>query len=300
MKKQSRILSWLYYTRSGSVARHTIATKRFLTTVTGWVADKAISKRYITRFLRAHPSINMDEFTTPAKGFKTFNEFFYRKLSTFGRLVRPMDPDPEHIVAPADCYISVVEELEPEQQLFIKGCRLNMATFLGNNGTAQAYYGGTMVLCRLEPHHYHRFHFPCAAVPSHALRICGKFDSVNPIAYSQTTQPLASNERHIITLKTERFGEIGCVPVGALCVGRINETYIPGIPYKKGEEMGYFGFGASTIALLFKKNTITIQPALKATSLAHNKPDSQRNQEHSPQQELRVHMGYSIGSVYRG
>jgi phosphatidylserine decarboxylase len=45
--------------------------------------------------------------------------------------------------------------------------------------------------------------------------------------------------------------------VGALCVGKIKQTYDPGVrEHHRGEEKGYFLFGGSTVILLFEKDTI--------------------------------------------
>ncbi|MDB0615211.1 phosphatidylserine decarboxylase [Tenacibaculum dicentrarchi] len=47
-------------------------------------------------------------------------------------------------------------------------------------------------------------------------------------------------------------------PVGATMVGSIIETYTANLPVKKGDEMGYFAFGGSTIVLIVDKKNIKI------------------------------------------
>ena len=46
------------------------------------------------------------------------------------------------------------------------------------------------------------------------------------------------------------------VSIGAMVVGKIIETYTPEKECKKGDEMGYFAFGGSSLVMLFKPNVI--------------------------------------------
>ena len=49
-------------------------------------------------------------------------------------------------------------------------------------------------------------------------------------------------------------------------VGGIIETYTPNTTVKKGEEMGYFAFGGSTVVLLIDKNKIDIDSDILANT----------------------------------
>ena len=57
-------------------------------------------------------------------------------------------------------------------------------------------------------------------------------------------------------MDTKNFGTVLVVIVGATMVGKIVTTFEPNKEYRKGDEMGYFKFGASTVALLFKHGKI--------------------------------------------
>jgi phosphatidylserine decarboxylase len=57
-------------------------------------------------------------------------------------------------------------------------------------------------------------------------------------------------------LNSEKFGQVLFVPVGAMLVGKIVETYQPDKFYKKSDEIGYFAFGGSSIVMIFKKGSI--------------------------------------------
>ena len=50
-------------------------------------------------------------------------------------------------------------------------------------------------------------------------------------------------------LRTSNFGTLAYVEVGAMNVGKIVQTHEQGEPFRRGDEKGYFCFGASTIIL---------------------------------------------------
>ena len=72
---------------------------------------------------------------------------------------------------------------------------------------------------------------------------------MNPFALRARNDILATNERHVSILATANFGRLAMVEVGAMNVGRIVQTHPEGQPFRRGDEKGYFMFGASTILL---------------------------------------------------
>ena len=119
-----------------------------------------------------------------------------------------------------------------------------------------------MVMARLAPADYHRFHFPCNCTPSKAHLITGPLYSVNPIALRKNIEYLTENKRMITELKTHLFGTILAIEVGATFVGSIVQTFEPEKHYAKGDEKGYFEFGGSCILLLFEPARIQLDQDL--------------------------------------
>jgi len=162
------------------------------------------------------------------------------------------------LVSPADSKLFVIPQVTDATRFFVKSKKFCLKTFLGDEYVAREYEHGTLLLFRLAPYDYHRFHFPCDGVPSKHKIIEGALESVHPIVYESGSLPLQTNERHVIILKTKRFGAVAMVTVGAQLVGRITHSYTPGKAYCKGDEAGYFSFGGSSIVLLFKKDVLGI------------------------------------------
>jgi len=70
------------------------------------------------------------------------------------------------------------------------------------------------------------------------------------------------NKREFLELSTKDKGDILLSPVGATMVGSIYETFTPNSHVKKGDEMGYFGFGGSTVVMLIDKDKVIIDKDL--------------------------------------
>jgi phosphatidylserine decarboxylase len=245
------LLTFLYTNRIGKILR-SFVNKQWFAKLCGLYQDSFLSKNKIVPFIKKH-NIDTDEFEKSVDEFSSFNDFFIRELKAEARLI---NDNPRVVVSPADSKLFVIENISQSVSFFIKHRKFNVYSFLKDSTLARYYEGGVMMIFRLAPYDYHRFHFPIDCVANKPIVINGIFESVNPIVYRSGHQPLIENERHIIMLQSQAYGDVAFVPVGAMCVGKIVETFISDKYYKKGDECGYFAFGGSTIVLLFKKGMI--------------------------------------------
>ena len=140
--------------------------------------------------------------------------------------------------------------------VFVKGQLLKLDELFNNNSLVERYHDGSMVISRLCPIDYHRFHFPTSGTPGNPQQINGFLSSVNPIALSRNINILTENKRVLTSLDSDDFGQVLVLEVGATCVGSIINTYNPNDPIMKGDEKGYFSFGGSVVITLFEKNRI--------------------------------------------
>jgi phosphatidylserine decarboxylase len=123
-----------------------------------------------------------------------------------------------------------------------------------------------MVIARLCPVDYHRFHFPCDGLADTPQLINGPLYSVNPIALQRRFAILSENKRVITEIESELFGTVLFVEIGATAVGTIKQTFRPNQVVYKGQEKGYFEFGGSCIVLLFEENRIVFDADLVANT----------------------------------
>lgn len=257
-------LRWLYSSSvTGQLALHVLAKRALLTWWYGRKMDKPRSVHRVLPFIVEH-DLDVDEFAKNAMSYRTFNEFFYRKLKDSAR---PIDADPRSAVLPADGRHLVFPNVDQADGFYVKGERFDLDELLGGPLVAKQFAGGAMVISRLAPVDYHRFHFPCAGVPGRASEIKGPLFSVNPIALRRNVRYLVQNKRMITLHDSELFGTVAIIEVGATMVGGIRQTYVPGTKAKKGEEKGLFKFGGSCVITLFQKGRIAFDDDLRAHSL---------------------------------
>ncbi|KAJ3850458.1 phosphatidylserine decarboxylase-domain-containing protein [Lentinula lateritia] len=218
--------------------------------------DSPESVRDILPFIQFH-KLDMNEVRDPVKSFKTFNQFFYRKLKPDAR---PVDSpsDPYRIVSAADCRFMAFESVSDATRLWIKGREFSVARLLGNayKPEAERYNGGALAIFRLAPQDYHRFHSPVDGRIGNMTYIAGEYYTVNPQAIRTALDVYGENARKIVPIDSPQFGRVMAVCVGAMMVGTIQTTVEEGQWVKRGEEFGYFAFGGSTIVLLFEPGVL--------------------------------------------
>jgi len=262
-----KFLYFLYNNRAGIALRRHIITKPMLSRLAGRLADTYMSKFFIKLFIKKY-NIDMNEaIRSSPNNYTSLNDFFTRKLKP---AARPIDKNSATIISPADGTLHAIENIGSHTKLFVKGKIFDIKKFLGSKKQANQFNSGTLVTIYLAPYNYHRFHFPSDGVSYKTKQISGVYESVQPITYNSGIQPLIENERRVNIIQTKDCGTIALVSVGALCIGRITETYKPGQPYLKGDEIGYFSFGGSTLVLFFEKNRISLDSTFKTQLMQSN------------------------------
>ena len=68
---------------------------------------------------------------------------------------------------------------------------------------------------------------------------------VQPQAIRTALDVYGENVRRIVPLDSPQFGRVMAVCVGAMMVGSIKTTVAEGESVRRGQEFGYFAFGAS-------------------------------------------------------
>jgi phosphatidylserine decarboxylase len=227
----------------------------------GYLQKKPRSQKKILSFIETY-HIDISEFADPVDSFASFNDFFIRKLK---KESRPIELGGRSIVAPVDGRYLVIDHLKEENSFYVKGQKFNLLSFLQSPELAQKYREGSMVIARLNPTDYHRFHFPISGIPTPAQPIRGPLFSVSPFALKKRFSILWENQR-MMTKIMSSFGEVCMVEVGATFVGSIHQTFSLNSPVQKGEEKGFFSFGGSCVILLFEKGRIIFDADLLENS----------------------------------
>lgn len=256
-------LRWAYGTALGRLCLEGVVKRRWFSRLYGRWADTPRSAKEIAPFL-ARFGIDPGEFLDPPESFRTFNEFFSRRLRPGAR---PLAPGPDTVVFPADGRHLLVPDLSRESPIYAKGRRFDLGTLLGDPALAERFAGGCAILSRLCPTDYHRFHFPLAGDCGAPRLINGFLYSVNPIALARSLRYLHENKRRVTEVRNPRVGSYLFLEIGATNVGSIVGTAQEG-PVAKGDEKGYFRFGGSMVATLFPAGVLRPAEDLAGQSAA--------------------------------
>ena len=159
-------LRWVYGTSLGKVALHTLIKRAFFSKLLGAMKNSRSSAESLPKFVREY-NINLDEAEKPLEEYTCFNDFFYRKLKPGAR---PICAD-DCIALPADGRHSGWQDASQMQGVFVKGQQFDLPALLGSNELAEKYQHGAVVLSRLCPVDYHRFHFVADGTPDAAVSL---------------------------------------------------------------------------------------------------------------------------------
>ncbi|GAA95764.1 uncharacterized protein L969DRAFT_15683 [Mixia osmundae IAM 14324] len=226
--------------------------------------DDPSSVREIPNFVRFH-NLDLSEVRDPIGSFKSFNEFFYRKLKPDARPI--CEPDnPNILVSGADCRLMAFESIEDSTKIWIKGRDFSIERLLGSTAIAKDYNSGSLIIMRLAPQDYHRYHSPVRGKIVDMKRMGTEYYSVNPMSVRSSVGIYTDNVRENVAIETEAFGRVYYICVGAMLVGSICQTRQVGDQLDKGDEVGYFKFGGSTILLLFKAGAVKFDEDLLLNS----------------------------------
>jgi phosphatidylserine decarboxylase len=255
-------LRWVYGNPIGKLSLEGLVKRALFSKWYGSRMDAPGSNSRVLPFIRNY-KLDAGEFADQPENYRTFNEFFYRKLKPGAR---PIAPDPDVAVFPADGRHLGFQNLHEAEGIFVKGAKFNLEKLCGKRDLAQRYERGSVVLSRLCPVDYHRYHFPVSGTPGRPNIINGALYSVSPLALKQNIHYLTENRRAYTEIASPDFGKVLMFEVGATCVGSFEYTFTPGVPMQKGSEKGYFKFGGSETITLFEPGRLKLAEDLLENS----------------------------------
>ena len=265
--------------RSDPLARilYRISSGNRLSRTMGFVSEVAFPVPVLANLIRTYCAafgVSLTDTEVPAGGFRTFNEFFTRRLKTGAR---PVDGDPKVISSPCDGRVMSTGVVSRGLALQAKGQSYPLARLLGDEALCARFEGGPYLTIYLSPRDYHRVHFPCDGEVERCIHLPGLLYTVAPRATELVDCLLCRNERLNTVLQTP-FGTAAVVMVGATGVGRITVSYgamttnvgecsgrtsfDPPLTVAKGDELGVFNVGSTVVLVLEAGKWETRYPAV--------------------------------------
>ncbi len=200
-------------------------------------------------------NIDMSEYED--KEYVSFNDFFTRKIKADKRFVTK---DDNILISPSDGKVSAYR-ITADSRFTVKNSVYSVASLLRDSKLAKRYEGGTALIIRLSVDDYHRYCYPCNGIKSHNRSINGMLHTVNPVV-SEYIPVYKENSREYTMIRSDNFGDVIQMEVGALLVGKITNAHKDVCRVTRGEEKGYFEFGGSTIILLLEQDKVNVSADL--------------------------------------
>ncbi|KAL4982607.1 phosphatidylserine decarboxylase-domain-containing protein [Aspergillus falconensis] len=262
------LTTWLDTTHAMRLYMHNSAIKE------GKKEASPASAKRIREFISFF-RINMDEFepSDPA-AFKSFEEFFVRHHKPGTRPIFEAE-NPSSAVCAADSRVVVYEHVAESKKIWIKGEDFSITNLVMDRKLGPQFGDGPVASFRLSPQDYHRYHSPVSGKIKVFRSLPGDYYEVDPLALRSGVDILTRNARDYVVIETEEFGEVLFVAIGASQVGtvEIHEKWQkPGSEIKKGDELGIFQFGGSSIIVAFQKGRIQfdedlVEPSKRAVAV---------------------------------
>ncbi|KAL2131167.1 hypothetical protein VTI74DRAFT_5454 [Chaetomium olivicolor] len=218
----------------------------------------AESKKQIRQFIDMY-HINMEDFepSDPDK-YPNFEAFFTRKHRPGSRPIHEPS-NAASAVCVADSRVVAYESVAETTKLWIKGSDFSITNLVMDTDLGLCFDEGAVASFRLSPQDYHRYHSPVTGKIKQFRSVPGDYYQVDAIALQSKVDILTRNRRQYVVIETEEFGDVLFVAIGATDVGSV-EIHEPfrkqGAEVKKGEELGIFQFGGSSIIVAFEKGRV--------------------------------------------
>lgn len=268
---QSKVVRFLYKSVPGRIVLKGLVNP-CISKLAGRFLDSKLSVYLIPGFIRAN-KIDLNDYEK--RRYVSFNDFFTRKIKT-GR--RKINPEPSVLIAPCDSRLTVYD-INEHSRFEIKGRPYTMKELVHSKKIADHYCGGKLLVFRLTVGDYHRYCYIDSGHKTKNHRIQGVLHTVHPIAAGMRSI-YKENAREYAILKTENWGNVLMMQVGAMLVGRIMNHHQDAW-VKRGEEAGMFQYGGSTVIICLEPDAVLIDRDILSNS--------------ANDMETRVLMGERIG-----
>ena len=223
----------------------------------GWLSPPAAEYNKLDEFV-------IPDRTAPHWGWPSFNAFFHREIRPE---VRPIAAphDPKVIVSANDGTVYKIDrEVSEEARFWLKGQPYSLANMLAGSAYVDRFVGGNVFQTFLSGADYHRWHAPIDGIVREAVVVDGLMfsnaESAGPDPKGILSQgyQTAVNTRGLIFIESDDpvIGLVCCMPIGITEISSITIGVKRGDRVKKGDELGYFSYGGSSMALLFQASAV--------------------------------------------
>lgn len=235
----------------------------------GWLSPASVKENSLDDFVIPDPD-------DPHGGFESFNAFFHKHIKPELRPIAAPDDDGV-VVSPNDGTVYKIDRKAARSSRFwIKSEPYSLEDMLDGSPFTDRFVGGTIVQTFLSGNNYHRFNSPVGGKVVEARVIDGfLFSELRALGFDKDAGILSQayeasvNTRGLVVIEADnpKLGHVAFIAIGITEISSISLGVEPGQRLAKGDELGYFSYGGSTVATLFEPDSIEL-----AEGIAEGKP----------------------------
>ena len=203
----------------------------------GWRMSRPSSKERIGPFIKKY-NLDENEFAADPESFKSFNDFFSRKLKP---KARPIPKTNEVVVFPADGRHLGIQTLGASEGFYVKGQQFDLPKLFQSEELAERFDKGPDYKQALPRG------LSSLSCSGQWKNERGAFDQRfallrKPIALRKNISIFWENKRYLCMIDSESHGKVAQFIVGATCVGSATFTYSRNQFVKKRRRVGILFF----------------------------------------------------------
>ncbi|MFJ2577935.1 phosphatidylserine decarboxylase family protein [Kitasatospora aureofaciens] len=223
----------------------------------GWLSQAAREQNKLYEFVT-----DPDE---PYWGFRSYNDYFHRQIKDEFRPVAGLG-DPKVVVSANDgTLVRYVRGVKRSDNFWIKGQPYSLVNMLDSDDYTDRFIGGDVFQSFLSGADYHRWRAPIDGIVRMPRVVEGLMFSNAETAGWDTTAGTKSqcyqasvNTRGLVFIESKdpKMGMVCVIPIGITEISSITISVKDGQPVEKGQELGYFSYGGSSMCLVFQPGAI--------------------------------------------
>ncbi|MFL6254526.1 MAG: phophatidylserine decarboxylase associated domain-containing protein [Pyrinomonadaceae bacterium] len=225
--------------------------------VNGWLSQSAYWYNKLYEFV-------IPDQSAPHWGWQSFNDYFHRQIQAEMRPVSAPD-DPKVVVSANDGKVyNIANNIQPLDTFWLKGQPYSLVNMLDNE-YVERFVGGSVFQSFLSGADYHRWRAPVAGIVRQAYVVDGlMFSDAESAGYDPTAATYsqgyeaAVNTRGLVFIESPEpnIGMVCVIPIGITEISSVTIQVEPGDEVQKGDELGYFSYGGSSMCLVFQPGAI--------------------------------------------
>jgi phosphatidylserine decarboxylase len=201
----------------------------------------------------------------PHWGFESYNGYFHREIKPEARPIAAPD-DPKVIISPNDGnLVTIARDIKPQDEFWLKGEPFSLADMLDRGEHWERFVGGYVFQSFLSGANYHRWHAPVDGTVRKAHVVDGlMFSEAESAGFDPSAGVLSEgydatvNTRGLVFIESDdaNIGMVCVIPIGITEISSVRIRVKEGDRVRKGDELGFFSYGGSSMAVVFQQSAI--------------------------------------------